>query len=57
MLGLVLLFLLLAIISGSLGFAGVAVISLQFTYILFGLFILGFIVSLIHHLIYPHHPH
>lgn len=55
MLGLVLAFLILALIAGYLGFAGVAIISLQFTYILFGLFVLGFIISIIHHLICPHH--
>ncbi len=45
--GLIILFLILTAISGSMLFAGVSVISLVLLKVLFFLFLLSFIVSLI----------
>lgn len=47
MLGLIIAFLLLALISGFLGFSGVAIISVQIARILFYIFAFLFIATLI----------
>lgn len=49
MIGLIILFLVLAIISGSLGFAGVSIISIELTKMLFFIFLALFVLSLIVH--------
>ena len=47
----VVIFLVLAVISGMLGFVGVAFISVKIAKMIFGLFLFLFIVSLIMHLV------
>lgn len=47
MLGWALTFFLIAIVAGVLGFGGVAIISVEIARILFFLFLVGFIVTLV----------
>lgn len=49
MLGLILAFLVLAIIAGILGFGGVAIISIELAKVLFFIFLVLFIISLFVH--------
>jgi len=51
MLDLVITFLVLALISGFLGFSGVAIISIEIARILFAIFLVLFLGSLIAHLL------
>jgi len=50
MLGWALTFLLVAVIAGVLGFGGVAVVSVEIARVLFFIFLVGFLVTLILHL-------
>jgi uncharacterized membrane protein YtjA (UPF0391 family) len=50
MLGWALAFLLVAVIAGVLGFGGVAIASVEIARILFFLFLLGFLITLVLHL-------
>ncbi len=50
MLGWALTFFLVAIVAAVLGFGGIAVVSVEIARILFFLFLIGFIVTLVMHL-------
>ena len=47
MLYLVILFLVLALISGLLGFTGVEIVSIEIARVLFGVFLVLFVISLV----------
>ncbi|MEZ5774864.1 MAG: DUF1328 domain-containing protein [Hyphomicrobiaceae bacterium] len=56
MLGWAILFLIIALIAGALGFGGVAVISANLAQLIFWIFIVLFVVSLIYSLITGRRP-
>lgn len=56
MLGWAILFLIIALIAGALGFGGVAVVSANLAQLIFWIFIVLFVVSLIYSLITGRRP-
>jgi len=57
MLGLIITFLIIALIAGLLGFTGVEFVSIEIARTLFFIFLILFIISLIYHLLYNNHHH